>query len=91
MVIVNRNPERAQALASAISPDPSVASAAPWEDLEGGRVKAEVLANSTSVGMSPKDGESPVPASALPGFGLVFDAVYTPLWTRLLVEARDAG
>jgi 3-dehydroquinate dehydratase/shikimate dehydrogenase len=32
-----------------------------------------------------------VPASALPGFKLVFDAVYTPLETRLLREAAAAG
>lgn len=24
-------------------------------------------------------------------FSVVFDAVYTPLWTRLLCDARDAG
>ena len=44
----------------------------------------DVLANTTSVGMAPRDGESPVPASALAGYKLVFDAVYTPLETRLL-------
>lgn len=32
--------------------------------------------------------ETPVPAAGLGGFELVFDAVYTPLHTRLLREAE---
>lgn len=35
--------------------------------------------------------ESPVPASALRRYTLVFDAVYTPLHTRLLTEAKVGG
>lgn len=31
-----------------------------------------------------QEDETPVPADALPGYQLVFDAVYTPLHTRLL-------
>ena len=38
-----------------------------------------------------QEGESPVPASALAGYRLVFDAVYTPLYTRLLKDAQEAG
>ena len=34
---------------------------------------------------------TPVPAAALPRYQLVFDAVYTPLHTRLLREAAAAG
>ncbi len=32
----------------------------------------------------PQEDETPVPAEALGGYQLVFDAVYTPLHTRLL-------
>ncbi|EFN57759.1 hypothetical protein CHLNCDRAFT_143054 [Chlorella variabilis] len=35
--------------------------------------------------------ETPVPATALGGYRLVFDAVYTPLHTRLLRDAATAG
>ncbi len=34
--------------------------------------------------MHPQDDASPVPSSALGSFDLVFDAVYTPMDTRLL-------
>lgn len=38
-----------------------------------------------------QEDETPVPAAALHTYSLVFDAVYTPLHTRLLREAADAG
>jgi shikimate 5-dehydrogenase len=57
---------------------------ADYADVAEGRVSGEVLMNSTSIGMSPGDGESPVSAGALGGYRLVFDAVYTPQETRLL-------
>ena len=41
--------------------------------------------------MAPKVDETPVPRAAIGNFGLVFDAVYTPVWTRLLLDAREAG
>jgi shikimate 5-dehydrogenase len=41
--------------------------------------------------MHPSTQTSPVPASILPDFGLVFDAVYNPIETKLLREARLAG
>ncbi|MFC1917506.1 shikimate dehydrogenase [Chloroflexota bacterium] len=52
---------------------------------------ADLVVNATSVGMSPEDKETPVPAPLLrPGL-TVFDAVYHPLQTRLLREAKKAG
>ena len=38
-----------------------------------------------------REDESPVPASVTAKFGLVFDAVYTPRWTKLLTDAKAAG
>ena len=40
---------------------------------------------------APQENETPVPAAALHSYTLVFDAVYTPLHTRLLREAAKAG
>ncbi len=53
--------------------------------------KADVLVNATSVGMSPADDESPVPAALLKQNLVVFDVVYNPIVTRLLREAEAAG
>ena len=49
-----------------------------------GEVKGDVLANTTSIGMHPQEDASPVSSTALASFDLVFDAVYTPMDTRLL-------
>ncbi|RZC75122.1 hypothetical protein C5167_050609 [Papaver somniferum] len=50
-----------------------------------------ILANTTSIGMQPKIEETPVPKHALSAYALVFDAVYTPKMTRLLLEAEESG
>jgi 3-dehydroquinate dehydratase/shikimate dehydrogenase len=86
VMIANRNDTRASSLAADVG-----AEAVPWAVLQAGAVRADVLANTTSVGMQPDVASTPVPASALANFSLVFDAVYAPLETRLLREASAAG
>lgn len=51
----------------------------------------DILANTTSLGMSPKTGVTPVPAKLLKPGMVVFDAVYNPLETELirLAKAND--
>ncbi len=52
---------------------------------------ADILVNATPVGMSPNVGHSPVDARTLhPGL-LVFDLIYSPERTRLLLDAEAAG
>lgn len=76
----NRSPERAQRLI---------------EDLGGHTAQPEsrydLLVNATSVGMSPDHTQTPIAREHLRPGALVFDAVYRPLETRLLREAREAG
>ena len=86
VVIANRSIDRARALAEACG-----GVAVTLEDLANGGVKGDVLANTTSVGMQPNVDDTPAPASALQGYSVVFDAVYTPLETRLVREAKEAG
>ena len=76
-----RTREKAEALVAALG---GAAEVADYADVAKGLVRGDVLMNSTSIGMSPGDAESPVEAGALAGYRLVFDAVYTPLETRLL-------
>jgi len=52
---------------------------------------AEIVINATSVGMHPKEAETPVNSSFLNRSMAVFDLVYEPLETRLLREAKIAG
>ena len=53
--------------------------------------QADIIVNTTSVGMIPDIDKTPVPAKLLrPGL-VVFDIVYNPIRTRLLREAEAAG
>ena len=88
VVVVNRGYDRAVALAEACG-----GVAATMEDLRSGKVTGDVLCNTTSVGMVPEVGETPVPKQALEqgGYSVVFDAVYNPLETKLLRDAKALG
>lgn len=62
------------------------------DDIASGKVSGYVLMNSTSIGMHPEVGATPVPKAALSKYRLVFDAVYTPVETQLLkVRALTAA
>lgn len=54
--------------------------------------EVQVIVNTTPVGMrGHSEGSSPVPREALKGRRIVYDLVYNPLETQLLIEARAAG
>jgi len=55
------------------------------------RATWDILLNCTPVGMLPKTDASPAPAALLRPGMVVYDAVYNPLETRLVKEARAAG
>ena len=78
---MHRSKNKAEALAAALG---GCAEVADYADVASGRVQGDVLMNSTSIGMHPVEDQSPVDAAALGGYRAVFDAVYTPLETRLL-------
>jgi shikimate dehydrogenase len=54
---------------------------------------ADVIVHTTPVGMkqSVQGGESSLPSSVLRAHHVVLDAVYQPLETQLLVDARSSG
>ena len=52
---------------------------------------ADFLINTTPVGMFPHAGTSPVDLSRFPRLSGVVDAIYNPLHTRLLLDARALG
>ncbi len=53
--------------------------------------KADILVNTTSVGMSPDTDQTPVNVELLRPDLVVYDIVYNPIKTRLLREAKIAG
>ena len=53
--------------------------------------RADILVNTTSVGMTPDVDRTPVPGNLLGSRLVVSDIVYNPLETRLLREAKAAG
>ena len=85
--IVNRTPEKAQSIASALGPkvqafDPAQAEAA----FDG----AGAVINATSLGLG--GGEGPkVPWTSVPKAAVLMDMVYKPLETAFLAEARAQG
>ena len=84
LVIANRTASRAERLAR----EAGVAHC-PIESIAG--IRPDVLVNTTSVGMHPNVDDSPAPPEMLREGMVVFDAVYNPIETRLLREARAAG
>lgn len=61
------------------------------ENLAAALEKADILVNTTSVGMIPDVDETPVPSGLLKPGLVVFDIVYNPVKTRLLADAESAG
>jgi shikimate dehydrogenase len=88
--IANRTRERATALAADVREGTDVRVTDGGLDSLADRVpRADVLVNATSVGM--ESDETPVPAALLHADLAVLDAVYRPVETRLLGDARAAG
>ena len=52
---------------------------------------SEIIINTTPVGMYPKNSSSPVDLRLFPNCEGVIDAVYNPLYTMLLIQAKQLG
>lgn len=85
--LLNRSPERARALAADLSPQ---VTALPWSLRHEALSGADLLVQTTSLGMSGQDALD-VDLRALPAHATVCDIVYTPLRTPLLVQAQARG
>jgi len=94
LVILNRQLGRAEDLARRIAQvfrKEITALTLSKENLADVLASADILVNTTSVGMVPDIDETPVPAGLLNPCLTVFDIVYNPVQTRLLKEAEVAG
>jgi shikimate dehydrogenase len=89
LVVVNRSREKGQALCKELGCDYLPASS--LVRMKAGELGADVIINATSLGMYPRDNETPIPKKLLKERMTVMDIVYQPLQTRLLREAKEKG
>ena len=89
LTVVTRSKERGQALSKDLGCDYLPASS--LVRMKAGEFEADVIINATSLGMYPRDGETPIPKELLKERMMVMDIVYQPLQTKLLREAKEKG
>jgi shikimate dehydrogenase len=89
LIVANRSRDRGEALSRELKcrflPMSSLVR------MKTGELEVDVMINATSVGMYPRDGETPIPKGLLREEMVVMDIVYEPLATRLLREAKEKG
>ncbi len=94
LVILNRTWDKAKVCVDRISgifQSEATALKLDRKNLTTALSKADILVNTTSVGMSPNINETPVTSALLKPGLVVFDIVYNPIKTRLQKEAEAAG
>jgi len=84
LTVANRSPERGMELARSLQ-SPFV----PLGDLRG--IDADILIQTTSVGMYPHTDQCPIPEDLIKGDVVVMDIIYNPIETRVLKVARAHG
>ena len=84
ITLANRSPEPARKMAAEFKITPCL-----WEERE--EVRAELLVNTTPLGMQGTLEEHSPISRELEKFSLVYDLIYNPLQTRLLRDAEQAG
>jgi shikimate dehydrogenase len=84
LIITNRSRDKGRALAAVYGAD-----FVPMDRIR--RLRPDIVINTTSMGMTPRENELSCPADCLTPATLVMDVVYTPLETRLLGMARQKG
>lgn len=88
--VTNRTAEKAEQLAQDMSAFGPVEGGG-MEHLPRRIAEADVLINTTSVGMAPQEGMSPVDAGWLHSGLVVSDIIYNPMETALLRDAKEKG
>ncbi len=88
LLVLNRSPEKARALAEEFGCEWGALDAAGLARIDG---FADLIVQTTSCGMSPHEDEDPIAARPLRGSEWVYDLVYSPPETRLLRRAASSG
>ncbi|WP_151737606.1 shikimate dehydrogenase [Paenibacillus tengchongensis] len=88
--IANRTPDKAEELAEACRNGGNVSGIA-MDDIGEAVAAADIVINTTSVGMYPHPDGLPLDPALLKPGQIISDLIYNPLYTRLLTEAQELG
>jgi len=95
ITIVNRTPERANALSEMLLGFPSTGTVqvltSDSPELPETAAACDLIVNTTSLGMTPHPEATPLSAELIQSHHRVYDLIYSPLETRLVSEARAKG
>jgi len=89
LIVSNRSKTRGEALSRELKCH--FLSMSSLFEITAGELEADILINATSVGMYPRQRETPFPKRLFKEGMMVMDIVYQPLQTRLLREAKARG
>ncbi|MFC5532060.1 shikimate dehydrogenase [Cohnella yongneupensis] len=90
LMLANRTEEKARELADAFASEFEVTPVA-WGDLRQACQEADVVINTTSVGMSPNVDAVPIDPTWLKPGAVASDLIYNPLKTKFLQQAEAHG
>ncbi|TFE31871.1 shikimate dehydrogenase [Cohnella luojiensis] len=90
ILVANRTESKAAELSASFSPDLRISSI-PWSELRDACRAADVVINTTSVGMSPNIDALPIDPSWLKPGSVASDLIYNPLKTAFLQQAELIG
>lgn len=90
LMLANRTEQKAREVAGAFAGEFEVEPVA-WGDLREACGEADVVINTTSVGMSPNTDDVPIDPTWLKPGAVASDLIYNPLKTKFLAEAEAHG
>jgi shikimate dehydrogenase len=90
IILANRTEEKAIELAASFSMESHI-SVIPWKTLREVCAYADVVINTTSVGMSPHGDAVPIDTTWLKSGSVASDLIYNPLKTTFLLQAEQRG
>jgi len=93
MVILNRTQEKADSLASRLKSNNNLEISTPaWETRSKWAEKADIIINTTSLGLQPNPRETPLEShTSLTNRQICYDVIYNPSETRFLADAKKSG
>ncbi|MFX1567970.1 MAG: shikimate dehydrogenase [Promethearchaeota archaeon] len=94
IIIINRNLKRALKLSNNIRKNFGInieAKKLSRNTVKNGCMKADIIINTTPIGMYPNIDESPIPIECLHEGLIVYDIIYNPIVTKLIRDANQKG